>query len=137
MDVVPIQMSDFYMDNKVSYEFFPDGTGTLIQTTQNRANRTSLDIEADCKWRYVGPNRWMILLPPSSAYRVLASKGLVMGTRGPVNCFASYFEDELYVEPTRQVWVRTDEARVWELARRLRSQPPVFRSDEHGWTLRF
>ena len=136
MDVVPIQMSDFYMDIKVSYEFLPGGTGTLIQTTQNRANGTSLDIEADCKWRYVGPNRWMIMLPPSSEYRVLASKGMSMGTRGAVNSFASYLEDELYVEPEREVWVRSDQARVSELARRLRSQQPVFHSDANGWTLR-
>ena len=121
-----VQSQTVGSEGKVYYEFRPGGRGLMRQASRNTTTGASLSIEGDFTWKYLGANRWVLNMPPSSEYRVTSSNNLVMGYRPAVAIYVRYFENELYVTPGGSVWVRATRERVTELARRVRSSPPVY-----------
>lgn len=125
MFISPIQGPSTVSEGKIYYEIRPNGKGGVRQFTKNARTGHSISLEADIKWKYFGNNKWEIYLPPSSEYRVTSEDGMEMGKRGAVTIYASFYDDELYVLPTRHVWVRADAERVADLSRRLRNTRPL------------
>lgn len=116
---------DVAMESKIYYEIRPNGAGTLRQADMNRANGHSISIEAEFTWRYLGKNSWMIRLPASTEYRVIANNQMNMGYRGPITFTVRYFNGNIYMPQGKEVWVPADREHVSELANRFRSQPRV------------
>jgi len=128
--VKQIQTSDADAEGKVYYEIYSNGSGTVRQASRNPVTGRSMSIEATFKWHYLGKNKWSIILPPSTQYRVVESSGFEMGYRDSVTMFVRYYNGELYQTPTSHIWVQADSAHVSELSQRIHSnQPPLMYID--------
>ena len=125
MGLSAVQTTNISMESKCYYELQPNGRGKLRQANMNRVSGASISMVADITWKYLGGNNWMIILPPSTEYRVVASNNMTMGYRGSVALTARYYNGNVYVTPGNQVWVKADREHVAQLANRLRNQPRV------------
>jgi hypothetical protein len=110
---------------KVYYDIKPGGRGHLRQASTNRATGGSMSLEADFTWKYLGSNNWVIVLPPSTDYRITSSNNAQMGYRASVSMNVRYWNGNLYVMPGQQVWVPADADHVAAMAQRMRSQPTL------------
>jgi len=119
-------------ETKSYYQFEANGRGVNRQYSLFRATGHSVSMEAPIKWRYLGSNRWQIMLPPSTAYRVIENQGGVsVGYIGARDFIARYSDGKLYCIVTigslqgGSVLVRATRENVAEAANRARSEHPV------------
>ena len=87
---------------KVYYDIRSGGKGTMRQSqriTQWEAPSKSISLEGEFKWRYLGLNRWEIILPPSSAYRVTDASGYKIGYCESRSFIVRYYDGCLYELP--------------------------------------
>ena len=124
-----VQAQNVDSEGKVYYQIRPGGKGLMRQASKNTSTGESLSLEGDFTWKYLGANRWMINMPPSSEYRITSTSHMSMGYRPAVTFYVRYYNDELYITPGSNVWVRADREHVEELARRVRSAPPSYYGD--------
>jgi hypothetical protein len=114
---------------KVYYEIRPGGRGHLRQVSTNRATGAGMTLEADFTWKYLGSNKWLITLPPSTEYKITSSNNSQIGYRDSVTMNARYWNGNLYVMPGQQVWVPADAEHVAAMAQRMRGQPQLLHLD--------
>jgi len=120
-------------ETKTYYEILPNGRGQIRQFSLYRSTGHFIDLEAAFSWQYLGNNRWRILLPPSTAYRVLRNNGVNMGYVGARDATVRYAGEKLYCTASRQgfqigqAWVRATAENVSDAAKRARSEAPVIK----------
>jgi hypothetical protein len=125
MNMASVTTNTTPSEQKIYYEIGPNGMGRVRQHTTNPESGLYITIEADFRWKYLGANRWLIMLPPSTAYRVLDANQFSMGYRPAVTFTVRYYDDNLYEEGIPLVLVPADPAHVAALSQRLRSQPQL------------
>ena len=141
MNVEEFTYNGVASEEKSYYDIKPNGRGHLRLVAANPSSGMSISAEAEFSWKYLGANRWVITLPPSSGYRVTSSNNMQLGPRDSASMTVRYLDGNLYevagsgdvsasgyaeVDP-RKVWVPTDEEHVPAMVQRLRGglQIPV------------
>lgn len=120
VDHDPIRTSDRDMEFKQSIEFRSGGRGTHFQHARNLANGREIEVEAPITWSYLGKNRWQVVRPPTSQYRVIKNRGLSIGSGPGVTLVVRYHSGKLYYLRAGQIWVPHNETEVRRLLARLR-----------------
>ncbi len=121
----PFQTETEAREDKAYYQIFTGGRGKIRQSSKNVANGHFIAMEANFRWERLGPNRWRIMLPPSSAYRVTDSRVMTMGSIGARECQVRYYQGSLYEMTTGSVWVPANAENISNLTKRVREQAPV------------
>ena len=120
----PVVSSDrVHIEDKSYFQLRSGGTGQVRQFSKNYRSGSTIELEANLHWSYLGRNHWRISLPSSDAYRVTnVTGGMSKGYRGPVNHVVRYYDGRLYEPQRARVWVPLTEREIKALAERMRSQ---------------
>jgi len=122
----PFQTETDVKEDKSYYDLWPNGRGRIRQSSKNLATGHSIAMEANLRWEYLGSNRWNVMLPPSSAYKVTDRNQMTMGSIGARVSQVRYYQGNLYDMDVGDVWVSATKGNISELTKRRREQEHVF-----------
>ena len=116
----PVRTNVRDMEYKQSIEFRSGGRGTHYQYAKNLVDGRGIELEGEITWSYLGKNRWQIVRPPTTSYRVIKSNGPTIGSGPGVTLTVRYHQGKLYYPRAGQIWVPHNETEVRNLLQRMR-----------------
>ena len=123
-----LQTEQAQFENKVYFELHNNGRGNTQEVRINKVNGDKLVIAAPLTWNYLGNNWWKIILPASTAYKVVESRHLFLNPgsyQGSSEHRVRYFNGNLYDIEAQRVLVPANETSVSQLANRMRRATPT------------
>jgi hypothetical protein len=123
----PVQTETVNNEVKIYFDINSNGSGRIRQCSKNLATGHDMSLEANFRWKYLGANRWDIMLPSSNEYKTTDSNLMTKGNIGARTVHVRYYQGNLYEMTGGGVWVPANRENISEMANRRRQEAPVLR----------